>query len=90
MKNPEKFKIVLEWNVEDVLDELEVLRGEFMDTKIELNTDECITILKTIEKNYDKIYGLKYVDISYAIRELVRQRGEFKTFDDAIKHLVKK
>jgi len=89
MKNPEKFKIILEWTVQDVFTELDIMRDEY-DAEIELNTDECITILKNIEQKYDKIYGLKYVDISYEIRDLVQQRGDFSTLEAAIKHLVNK
>lgn len=87
MKSPEKFKITLEWTVEDVRDELDILHDEY-NTNVELNTDECITILKNLKQKYDKIYGLKYVDIHYAIRELVQDRGDFETFDKAIEHLL--
>ena len=89
MKNPEKFKITIEWTVLDVWDELNILMDEY-NTEVELNTAECITILKSLEQKYDKIYGLKCVDISYEIRGLIRQRGEFASFDEAIKHLVNK
>ena len=91
MKNPEKFKIRLEWNVQDVLAELSIMKdnGECEDYQ-KLNTDECITVLKNIEQKYTKIYGLKCIDLSYEIRQLIHDHGEFATLHNAIKHLMKK